>query len=58
MLAVFEQRKVGEGVSDVAEVIAEGLAEGSELVWSCEVEDSVGGENAVEEAEMFGNPFG
>jgi hypothetical protein len=58
VLAVLEQGEVGGGVADIAEVFAELLAEGGQLVVSSEVKDAVGGEDAGEEAEVVGDALG
>ena len=58
LLAVLEEREVGERVADVGEVVAEAGLEGGELVVAGEVELAVGGEDAGEEAEVVGDAVG
>jgi hypothetical protein len=55
---VLEEREVGEGVADVGEVVAEAGLEGGELVFAGEIEFSVGGEDAGEDAQMGGDAVG
>ena len=56
--AVLEQGEVGEGVADVGEVVAELGLEGGKLVFAGEVEVTVGGEDAGEDAEVVGDAVG
>ena len=58
LLAVLEEREVGQRVADVGEVVAEAGLEGGEFVFAGEVELAVGGEDAGEEAEMGGDAVG
>ena len=58
LLTAFEEGEVGHGVADVGEVVAKLGAEGGELVFACQVELAVGGEDAGEEAEVGGNAAG
>ena len=53
-----EDRKVGPGVADVGEIVAEAVAEGVELVLSCEIVPTVGGKDVFEDPEMGGDPVG
>ena len=53
--AVLQERKIGERVSDVAEVVPELLAEGGQLVVSGEIDDTVGGQDAGEDSELVGD---
>ena len=58
LAADLEDGQVGAGVADVGEVISEALAEGGELVVASEVDVAIGGEYAVEEAEVVGDALG
>jgi len=58
LLAMLEDGQVRRGVTDVGEVVAKVGLEGGELVFACEVELAVGGENAGEETEMGGDAVG
>ena len=58
LLAALEQGEVGQGVADVAEVVAEAGPEGGEFVVAGEVELAVGGEDSGEEAEVVGDALG
>jgi hypothetical protein len=58
LLAAFEEGKVGHSVADVGEVVPEVRAEGGELVFAGEVELTVGGEDAGEDAKVGGDTVG
>jgi hypothetical protein len=58
LLTVLEEREVRERVADVGEVVAKAGLEGGELVFAGEIELSVGGEDAGENAEVSGDAVG
>jgi hypothetical protein len=57
-MAGGEEGEIGQGVADIGEVVAELFAEGGQLILSGEVDISVGGEDAGEEAEMVRDAMG
>ena len=58
LLTVLEEREVGERIADVGEVVAETGLEGGELVFAGEIDLTVGGEDAGEDAEVRGDAVG
>jgi hypothetical protein len=56
VLAIFQERKIRECIADVAEVVAEALAEGCQLIVTSEVEGAIGGENSAEKPKVFCHP--
>jgi hypothetical protein len=58
LLTALEEREVRQRVADIGEVVAEAGLEGSQLVFSGEVELTVGGEDAGEDAEVGGDAVG
>jgi hypothetical protein len=58
LVAVLEEREVGQSVADVGEVVAELGLEGREFVFAGEVELAVGSQDTGEEAEVGGDAVG
>jgi hypothetical protein len=55
---MLEKREVREGIANIGEVVAEAGLEGGQLVFACEIEVAVGGEDAGKEAEVGGDAGG
>ena len=55
LMAHLKERKIGSGIADIAEVLAEPLAEGGELVVARQVRGPVRGKDTGKEAQMIGN---
>jgi hypothetical protein len=54
---MLEEREIRHCITDVGEVVAEGLPESGQLIVAGKVEGSVGGQDAGEEVEVVGDPM-